>query len=179
MHWTAGTQRVFSAFLALSCCRFEDESTTLAFTPNPTWPAIATVSADLRRYCKDETDKGAQRAIQENKLHVLSQCEVATGIITEPMLHPEDRDYYFDMRLDADYEKLSKMDPVYEELRGNSGLLNRHELIHVEIMPPEQPLAELPTKGMHIVVVGLWVFEGQPLWNEIHPVWFWAEVTQE
>ena len=60
----------------------------------------------------------------------------------------------------------------YEELRINSGRPNRHELSHVEIMLAKQPLAELPTKGMHIAVVGLRVFEGQPLWNEIHPAWF-------
>lgn len=141
-------------------------SPTFSFTP--TWPAVITISTDLLQYCKDDAET-RDRVAERKQLSLLSTCEIASGIIVrDPQVSSHDADYTFNLRLDPGQERLVTTGN-YEKIGGH---------IHVEIEPPEQKIfSALPVKGMHIVVVGAWVRDNMFNWNEIHPVWFWAEVA--
>ena len=101
---------------------------------------------------------------------MLSPCEYVSGVVaTEPQVWKYDGDYYFNLRLDPGQDRFL-----------NEGNMKRlGGTLHIEIEPNERrlKLAELPKLGMHIVVVGVWVLDTGNNWNEIHPVWFWAQVA--
>ncbi len=138
------------------------------FPPTPTWPAVVTVSPNLLQYCKEDT-YARLRVAERKQLALLSSCEMASGtIVRNPDIGEHDGDYTFNLRLDPGQERFVTTGN-YEKISGN---------LHIEIEPPEQEtFPALPVKGMHIVVVGVWARDKPINWNEIHPVWFWAEVT--
>lgn len=173
---TARAQTTISASWTATPTKTLTPTSTATFTPTPyptftstpIWPTVATVSPDLLQYCKDDAYTRT-RVAERKQLTMLSSCEMASGVIVrDPQVSSHDGDYTFNLRLDPDQERLVTIGN-YEKIGGH---------LHVEIEPPEQGIfSALPVKGMHIVVVGAWVRDNMFNWNEIHPVWFWAEVT--
>lgn len=122
-------------------------------------------TSDLLRYCRD---KGytQSRVNRRTQLVLLSPCEIASGTVTDAYIWPKDGDYVMNLRLD----------PGQERFLTEGNLRKLGGALHVEIEPSEQHLSELPKKGMHIVVVGVWTFDKPNQWNEIHPVWYWQQL---
>lgn len=102
------------------------------------------------------------------RLRVLSTCVTVRGVIKalEPTSGPAvDGDFSFDLALDPGYGGLLSLGS-YVFLSG---------LMHVEIVPSDQPtvLANVTlTPGSHVQVTGPWVLDTDHGWfSEIHPAW--------
>ncbi|MBI5052348.1 MAG: hypothetical protein HZB17_06175 [Chloroflexi bacterium] len=136
---------------------------TLTVTPSRT-ATLTPRPFNLRDFCRQDSP---DVWLRKNKLTLLSACEVITGLVVWTGFNPGDGDYTFDLKLDAGQERFLNDGNLRDRTEGG---------LHCEIEPRERPTLGDPQVGMRVVLVGAWVLDRGHAWNELHPVWYWAQI---
>lgn len=95
------------------------------------------------------------------RLHLLSRCLVATGVVRRVKFERFDGDVHIDLRVDRASRRLLSS--------GNDAV---HGDLVVEVLPQDRDRVTIPAEGQRVTVLGPWVDDTTHGWREIHPAWW-------